>query len=150
VAAGRTHNLKFRITRGSNTYGSGQFPEKLIPFFVKQAKSNLPLPIYGDGMQTREWLNVDDHSRGIWLAATKGLNREIYNLGTGCHLTNIEIALKILNHLGLPNNLISHVTDRKGHDRRYSIDSSKARALLGFNPKQDFDLVLEEIIRNKN
>ncbi len=147
MAAGRTHKLKFKITRGSNTYGLGQFQEKLIPFFVKCAIEKKDLPLYGDGLQTREWLNVRDHAIGIWLAATKGNENQIYNLGSGFHLTNLEVAHKILSLLQLPTSRITHVPDRKGHDRRYSLDSEKATIELGFLPTLDFEAKLEEIVR---
>ncbi|ASY24517.1 dTDP-glucose 4,6-dehydratase [Candidatus Planktophila lacus] len=147
MAAGRTHKLKFKITRGSNTYGLGQFQEKLIPFFVKCAIAKKDLPLYGDGLQTREWLNVRDHANGIWLAATKGNDNQVYNLGSGYHLTNLDVAHRILDLLQLPSNQIVHVPDRKGHDRRYSLNSEKAFHELGFIPTLDFEKTLEEIVR---
>jgi dTDP-glucose 4,6-dehydratase len=147
LAASRTHKLKFKITRGSNTYGEAQFHEKLIPFFVKCAKENKNLPVYGDGLQTREWLNVRDHALGIWLAATIGQENQIYNLGSGFHLTNLEVAYKILAMLELPIDRIIHVSDRKGHDRRYSLNSNKAIKELGFKPTLDFEHSLEKIVR---
>ena len=146
MAAARTHKLKFKITRGSNTYGLGQFQEKLIPFFIKCAIEKKALPLYGDGLQTREWLNVQDHSIGIWLAATKGKDNQIYNLGSGFHLTNLDVAHKILKLLQLPSNQIAHVSDRKGHDRRYSLNSEKAFHELGFVPTLDFETTLEKIV----
>lgn len=146
-AARRTHKLNFKITRGSNTYGLGQFHEKLIPFFVKCAMEKKSLPLYGDGLQTREWLNVQDHALGIWLAATKGRDNQIYNLGSGYHLTNLGVAHKILNLLQLPIDQIVHVPDRKGHDRRYSLNSEKAFNELGFVPTLDFETRLEEIVK---
>lgn len=103
--------------------------------------------MYGDGLQTREWLNVRDHSIGIWLAATKGKANQIYNLGSGYHLTNLDIAHRILDLLQLPSNQIAHVLDRKGHDRRYSLNSEKAFHELGFVPTLDFQTTLEEIVR---
>ncbi len=146
-AAKRTHNLKFKITRGCNTYGAGQFHEKLIPFFIKCAREGKSLPVYGDGLQTREWLNMKDHALGIWLAATKGKENQIYNLGSGYHLTNLDVARRILQLLKLPSNQIAHVVDRKGHDRRYSISSEKAFSELGFRPTLDFEVTLEKIVR---
>ena len=146
-AARRTHKLNFKITRGSNTYGLGQFHEKLIPFFVKCAMEKKSLPLYGDGLQTREWLNVQDHALGIWLAATKGRDNQIYNLGSGYHLTNLAVAHKILNLLQLPIDQIVYVPDRKGHDRRYSLNSEKAFNELGFVPTLDFETKLEEIVK---
>lgn len=145
-AAKRTHNLKFKITRGSNTYGPGQYHEKLIPFFIKCAQEGKSLPVYGDGLQTREWLNVKDHALGIWLAATKGGENQVYNLGSGHHLTNLDVARKILSLLNLPADRITHVPDRKGHDRRYSISFGKAHRDLNFSPKLDFDFTLGEIV----
>ncbi len=150
MSARRTYGVKTRITRGSNTYGEGQFPEKLIPFFIKRALEGKSLPLYGDGKQTREWLQVQDHAKGIWLAALKGKPGDVFNLGSGVHLTNLDVAEKILTQLNLPLDRVSYVEDRKGHDRRYSVDSSKAKASLGFNPDVYFDDYLKRLIRNSS
>lgn len=148
MSAKRTYGVKTRITRGSNTYGEGQFPEKIIPFFVQRALEGKSLPLYGDGKQTREWLHVQDHAKGIWLAALKGKSGDVFNLGSGVHLTNLDVAQKILTELSLPLDRISFVEDRKGHDRRYSVNSSKAKMSLGFDPDVYFDDNLKRLIRN--
>jgi dTDP-glucose 4,6-dehydratase len=150
MAAKRTYGISTRITRGSNTYGEGQFPEKIIPFFVQRALEGKPLPLYGDGSQTREWLHVNDHAIGIWLAAIMGKSGDVFNLGSGVHLTNLEVAQTILRLMSLPSDLITFVEDRKGHDRRYSVNSSRAKETLGFNPDLDFEKNLAKLIRNSS
>jgi dTDP-glucose 4,6-dehydratase len=150
MSAKRTYGVKTRITRGSNTYGEGQFPEKIIPFFIQRALEGKSLPLYGDGNQTREWLQVQDHAKGIWLAALKGKSGDVFNLGSGVHLTNLEVAQKILTQLNLPLDRISFVEDRKGHDRRYAVNSSKAKLALGFDPDINFDENLKWLIRNSS
>ena len=150
MSAKRTYGVKTRITRGSNTYGEGQFPEKIIPFFVQRALEGKSLPLYGDGKQTREWLHVQDHAKGIWLAALKGKSGDVFNLGSGVHLTNLDVAQKILTELSLPLDRISFFEDRKGHDRRYSVNSSKAKMSLGFDPDVYFDDNLKRLIRNSS
>jgi dTDP-glucose 4,6-dehydratase len=150
MSAKRTYGIRTRITRGSNTYGEGQFPEKIIPFFVQCALEGKTLPLYGDGSQTREWLHVTDHAKGIWLAAIIGKPGDVFNLGSGLHLTNLEVAQTILKLMNLPAELISFVEDRKGHDRRYSINSSKAKQRLGFNADVNFEENLARLIRNSS
>lgn len=132
VAAARTYDIEYRITRGCNTYGPSQFPEKFIPLVIKKIRESQPIPVYGDGKQSREWIFVEDHCRGIWLAATKGSKNSIYNIGSSIEHTNLEI-VEILIKLLKPKTFeVQHVVDRLGHDRRYSIDSSKAKQDLGF------------------
>jgi dTDP-glucose 4,6-dehydratase len=124
-----TYGLYTTVTRGSNTYGPYQYPEKVMPFFITEALEDKPLPVYGDGMQVRDWLHVDDHARGIDLVLHKGASGEIYNLGGENEQHNIDVTRLILKHLGKPETLIRYVTDRPGHDRRYSIGCEKLRAL---------------------
>jgi dTDP-glucose 4,6-dehydratase len=150
MSAKRTYGVRTRITRGSNTYGEGQFPEKIIPFFVQRALEGKALPLYGDGNQTREWLHVSDHAKGIWLAAIMGKSGDVFNLGSGLHLTNLEVAQTILKLMNLSTNLITFVDDRKGHDRRYSVNSSKAKQHLGFNPDVNFEENLARLIRHSS
>ena len=134
------------VTRGSNTFGPYHYPEKLIPLFVTNAIDDLPLPVYGDGKQVREWMYVLDHAKGIDLALHSGTPGEVYNVGSGVHRYNIDVTKLILQYLGKPESLIRYVTDRPGHDRRYSMDCSKLKT-LGFAPDEDFEKRLEETVR---
>ena len=132
-AAGKTHGLRAVVTRCSNNYGPFQFPEKFLPLMITNAVADQPLPVYGDGMQVRDWLHVDDHNRAILLAAEKGTPGAVYNIGgADGERTNLSMLRAILAHVGKPETLIRHVEDRKGHDRRYAIDSSRTRAELGW------------------
>jgi dTDP-glucose 4,6-dehydratase len=124
----RTHGVNASITRGANTYGPHQYPEKFLPLFVTNALDGEPLPVYGDGRQRREWLHVDDHCAAIELALTDGRPGEVYNVG-GDERENLEMVRRILDLTGADESLVRHVTDRPGHDRRYSIDDSKLRGL---------------------
>jgi dTDP-glucose 4,6-dehydratase len=133
-----SHDMPVVITRGSNTFGPYQYPEKLIPVFVTNAIDDAQLPLYGDGMQKRDWLYVDDHCCGVLLAGESGEPGEAYNVGGGNERTNFEITHKVLELLGKPESLIKHVADRPGHDRRYALDSSKIKA-LGWEPSITFD-----------
>jgi dTDP-glucose 4,6-dehydratase len=133
-----TYGLPVVITRGSNTYGPYQHPEKLIPLFVTNAIDDKELPLYGDGKQVRDWLHVMDHCSGIDLVLHKAPAGEVYNIGGGNEQTNIEITNLILKYLDKPASLIKHVADRPGHDRRYSIETTKLHA-LGWSPKQPFE-----------
>lgn len=142
----QTYGLPIVITRGSNTYGSHQYPEKLIPLFVTNALEDKPLPVYGDGHQVRDWLHVMDHVAGIATVLLKGEPGQAYNVGGDNERLNIEITKMILKTLGKPESLIRYVTDRPGHDRRYALDTSKLRA-LGWQPKMDFETALPEVIR---
>jgi dTDP-glucose 4,6-dehydratase len=135
------------ITRGSNTYGPYQYPEKLIPLFVTNALEGGKLPLYGDGLNVRDWLHVDDHADGIAAALLHGEPGEVYNIGGGNERTNREITTIILDELGLAwDATVEPVTDRPGHDRRYSIACDKAREKLGWQPKVDFEQGLRETI----
>ena len=130
----RTYGLDAVITRGSNTYGPNQYPEKLLPLFVTNALDGEPLPLYGEGDQTRDWLHVEDHCAGIELALRRGVAGEVYNLGGGEEATNRAITSLVLEHTGADESLVRRVEDRPGHDRRYSLDTTKAREQLGWEP----------------
>jgi dTDP-glucose 4,6-dehydratase len=133
-----TYGLPVIVTRASNNYGPFQFPEKLIPLFVTHALDELPLPLYGDGLNVRDWLHVDDHCRAVELLLTRGEDGETFNIGGGNEVPNLELTRRILALLGKPESLIRRVTDRPGHDRRYSLDCSRLRA-LGWSPQVAFD-----------
>ena len=140
-----TYGAPVLITRASNNFGPYQYPEKLIPLFVTNALEDKPLPVYGDGKQVRDWLFVDDHCRAISLLLEKGKPGEVYNIGGGNERTNMDITRRILRLLGKPESLIQHVQDRPAHDRRYSLEFSKMRA-LGYAPSSDFDALLESTV----
>ena len=142
----KTHGMDIRITRCSNNYGRNQFPEKLIPLFVTNLIDNKKVPIYGSGLNIRDWLHVDDHCLGIFLALTKGKAGEIYNIGGGTELTNIDLTKKILGLMGRDESSISYVEDRKGHDVRYSVDISKISRELGYVPQKNWEIGLKETI----
>ncbi len=133
-----TFKLPVVVTRGSNSYGPYQYPEKVIPLFVSNALLDEKLPLYGDGRQIRNWIYVDDHARGILHALKKGKPGQVYNISSVTEMENIDLTKRILRVLGKPQTLIRRVTDRQGHDRRYAIDSSKLRA-LGWKEKHPFD-----------
>jgi dTDP-glucose 4,6-dehydratase len=141
----RTYGVDASISRGSNTYGPNQYPEKLVPLFVTNALDRLPLPLYGDGRQTRDWLHVDDHCAAIELMLRDGEAGEAYNVGGGRELENVEVARRIVGLTGADPALIRHVDDRPGHDRRYSLDSSKLAA-LGWTAQRDFEDGLAETV----
>ncbi|NUL81102.1 MAG: dTDP-glucose 4,6-dehydratase [Armatimonadetes bacterium] len=141
-----TYDLPAIVTRGSNTFGPRQYPEKVLPLFVSNAIEGKPLPLYGDGRQRRDWLYVDDHCSGILTAWQKGKPGEAYNIGGGNERENIEIARRLLTVLGKPESLIKSVADRPGHDRRYALNSDKLKA-LGWAPKADFESAFEETVR---
>ena len=134
----RTFGVHACITRGSNTYGPNQYPEKLIPLFVTNALESKPLPLYGDGRQIRDWLFVEDHCAGIEAVLRAGKPGEIYNIGGGHEVENIEIANSIIELTGAAPELLQYVEDRPGHDRRYSLDCSKAGSELGWQPAVPF------------
>ncbi|HGY55494.1 MAG TPA: dTDP-glucose 4,6-dehydratase [Caldithrix abyssi] len=140
-----TYGLPVMITRSSNNYGPYQYPEKLIPLFVTNALDNQPLPLYGDGKNIRDWIHVEDNCAALDVVLHKGETGHIYNIGGGNERENIFITHKILEYLGKPKSLIKPVQDRLGHDRCYSVDTSKVRA-LGWQPKYDFDKGLEQTI----
>jgi len=142
----RTFGVNASITRGSNTYGPNQYPEKLIPLFVTNALDGEPLPVYGDGKQIRDWLYVEDHCSGIELVLREGKPGEAYNVGGGNEHENIEVIELILELTGADRSLLRHVEDRPGHDRRYAIDCSKAERELGWTPKVTFDAGLRETV----
>jgi dTDP-glucose 4,6-dehydratase len=142
-AAVNTYKLDAVITRCSNNFGHYQFPEKLIPLMITNAIEDKPLPIYGDGMQIRDWIYVLDHCAGIDMALRKGRAGQIYNFGGTKDIPNIEIVRHILRLLNKPESLITYVADRPGHDRRYAIDSSKAFKELGWQPAYSFELALK-------
>jgi dTDP-glucose 4,6-dehydratase len=141
-----TYGLNAVATRGSNTFGPYQYPEKLLPLFITNAIDNEPLPLYGDGRQVRDWLYVDDHCAGIDLVLQHGEPGEVYNLGGDNERHNIDVIRQMLAVLGRPESLIRFVTDRPGHDRRYALDSGKIRA-LGWRPGVSFDEGLERTVR---
>ena len=132
-----TFGVPVLITRASNNYGPQQFPEKIIPLFVTNALDGLPLPLYGDGLNERDWLHVSDHCRAIDLLIERGVPGEVYNIGGGNGIRNIDLTNRILALTGRPASLIKPVADRPGHDRRYSLDTSKLRA-IGWEPKVEF------------
>jgi dTDP-glucose 4,6-dehydratase len=140
-----TYGMPVIVTRGANTYGSHQYPEKMIPLFVTNALDDAPLPLYGDGLNVRDWLSVQDHCEAIDLVLRRGVPGEVYNISAACEKPNIEVARLILEILGKGDDLITYVRDRPGHDRRYSIDSTKLRA-LGWQPEVDFEAGLEETV----
>jgi dTDP-glucose 4,6-dehydratase len=146
LAYHRTHGLPAVITRCSNNYGSYQFPEKLIPVLITNAMEDRPLPIYGDGLNVREWIFADEHSRAVLLALESGTPGEVYNIGSGHEKTNLEVVREILRLMGKPESLIQFVKDRPGHDRRYSIDCSKIRSEWNWSSKVDFASGLAETI----
>jgi dTDP-glucose 4,6-dehydratase len=138
-AFGHTFGLPYTITRCSNNYGAYQFPEKLIPLMINNALSGQALPVYGDGMNIRDWLYVYDHCTAIWKVLTEGKNGEIYNVG-GCNeKANIEVVKIILKTLDKPESLITYVKDRPGHDQRYAIDAGKIMKELGWKPSVTFE-----------
>jgi dTDP-glucose 4,6-dehydratase len=135
LAAVRTYGVDASITRGSNTYGPNQYPEKIIPLFITNALDAEPLPLYGDGRQTRDWLHVDDHCAAIELVLQEGEAGEIYNVGGGEEVENHDLTARILELTGADASLVRHVEDRPGHDRRYSLDTSKLRT-IGWAPQR--------------
>ncbi len=146
IAYYKTWGVPVMITRGSNTFGPYQYPEKIIPLFITNAIDDQPLPLYGDGLNVRDWLYVLDHCEAIDLVLHEGKPGEIYNIGAGNELTNLELTRRILKHLNKPESLIRFVEDRPGHDRRYSLDCTKIRS-LGWSPRYDFDQALAETVR---
>jgi dTDP-glucose 4,6-dehydratase len=142
----KTHGMDIRITRCSNNYGRNQFPEKVIPLFVTNLIDNKKVPLYGSGLNVRDWLHVDDHCRGIHLALTKGKAGEVYNIGGGTELNNLELTDKILYIMGKGQESIEYVEDRKGHDLRYSVDITKISNELGYKPQVDWEVGLKETI----
>jgi dTDP-glucose 4,6-dehydratase len=141
-----THHLPITISNCSNNYGPYHFPEKLIPLMITNALRDIPLPVYGDGKNVRDWIHVEDHCAGIEAVLMKGGVGETYCLGGNAERANIDVVKQILKSLGKDESLIKYVEDRKGHDRRYAIDSSKAKRELGWEPKKTFEQGLDETI----
>jgi dTDP-glucose 4,6-dehydratase len=146
-AYARTHGMDVRITRCSNNYGPYQYPEKVIPLFVTNLLDGLPVPLYGDGLNVRDWLHADDHCHGIALVLERGRAGEIYNIGGGTELTNTELTSLLLEATGADWSSVRPVTDRKAHDRRYSVDWTKIRTELGYRPETDFRQGLADTVR---
>ena len=146
LAYHRTHGLDVVITRCSNNYGPFQFPEKLIPLMVSNAVAGEPLPVYGDGLNVRDWIHVVDHCRGLDLALSKGRAGEVYNFGGDAERTNLQVVGAIIAHTGADPGLVTFVEDRLGHDRRYAVDSSKAKDELGWEVTVGFEEGLAETI----
>jgi dTDP-glucose 4,6-dehydratase len=138
--------LDVRVTRCSNNYGPRQFPEKAIPLFITNLFDGRKIPLYGDGGNVREWLHVDDHCRGIQLVLEKGSAGEIYNIGGGTELTNTELVARLLIAMDAGWDMVEHVADRRGHDRRYSLDTTKIEG-LGYRPEIDFEDGLVAVVR---
>ncbi len=141
-----TYGLHTTITRGTNNIGPYQYPEKVVPLFTTNALEDQPLPVYGDGLQERDYQWVGDHCEAIDLVLRRGLPGEVYNVGTGTSITNLAMVQILLDSLGKPRSLIRHVADRPGHDRRYSIDNAKVRA-LGWEPKHSPEEAIRQTVR---
>ena len=140
-----TYGVPVIITRASNNYGANQFPEKVIPLFITNAIDDVPVPLYGDGLNERDWLHVADHCHAVDLLIDHGASGEVYNVGGGNHVRNIDLTRRILELAGKPESLIRPVADRPGHDRRYSLDTSKLQA-LGWSPRMSFETGLRETV----
>jgi dTDP-glucose 4,6-dehydratase len=146
LAYHRTHGLDVRVTRCSNNYGHHHFPEKVIPLFITNLLDGLTVPLYGDGLNVRDWLHIDDHVQGIELVRRGGRAGEIYNIGGGTELTNRELTERLLAACGASWDSVVYVDDRKGHDRRYSVDCTKIRTELGYTPRTSFEAGLVETV----
>jgi dTDP-glucose 4,6-dehydratase len=133
-----TYKVPVIVTRASNNYGANQFPEKIIPLFITNLIDDIPVPLYGDGQNERDWLHVDDHCRGVDLLIEKGIAGEVYNIGGGNQVKNVDLTHRILELVGKPTSLIKPVADRPGHDRRYSLDTGKLES-LGWKPLEQFE-----------
>jgi len=140
-----TYDVPVVITRASNNYGPNQFPEKIIPLFVTNALDDIPVPLYGDGLNERDWLHVSDHCRAIDVAIERGTSGEVYNIGGGNSVRNADLTRRILQLLDKPESLVKRVQDRPGHDRRYSLDTGKLQG-LGWKPAIDFERGLADTI----
>jgi dTDP-glucose 4,6-dehydratase len=147
LAYARTFDMPVTVSRCSNNYGPYQFPEKLIPLMIANALRDLPLPVYGDGLNVRDWIHVEDHARALLAAFETGADGETYNFGASSERHNIQIVEQVLELLGKPRSLIKYVKDRPGHDRRYAIDASKAKAKLGWAPRRRFEDALAATVR---
>jgi dTDP-glucose 4,6-dehydratase len=147
-AYGETYRLPVLTTRCSNNYGPYQFPEKLIPLMLTRAMADHDLPVYGDGLNVRDWLHVTDHCAALWAVLTRGtLDDRVYNIGGDAEHTNLDVVHRLLSLLGKPPALIRHVVDRKGHDRRYAMNSARLRARTGWKPAYTFEAGLAETVR---
>jgi len=133
-----TYQVPVIVTRASNNYGPNQFPEKIIPLFITNLIDDIPVPLYGDGQNVRDWLHVDDHCRAVDLLIDQGTPGEVYNIGGGNHVKNVDLTHRILALVGKPDSLIKPVADRPGHDRRYSLDTAKLQS-LGWRPRESFE-----------
>jgi dTDP-glucose 4,6-dehydratase len=142
----KTYGLNVKVTRCTNNYGPFQFPEKIIPLFVTRILSGQKVPVYGDGRNIREWIHVDDHCRGVHLAALYGSPGEVYNIGGGTELSNLDLTQKILNRLNKNESSVEYVKDRPGHDFRYSVSYEKITATLGYHPEISFDSGIQTTI----
>jgi dTDP-glucose 4,6-dehydratase len=142
----KTYGMDVRITRCSNNYGPNQFPEKMIPLFVTNLIDDLPVPLYGTGSNVRDWLHVTDHCRGIEAIIADGEPGEIYNIGGGTELTNLELTHKVLEIMGKDDSYIRHVEDRQGHDLRYSVSIEKIQNATSYSPMTDFENGLVETV----
>jgi len=142
----KTYGIPVNITRCSNNFGPYQYPEKFIPVIINSALNNMPIPVYGDGSNIREWIYVIDHCSGILTVLEKGKNGEIYNIGTNNEYRNIELVKLILEIMGKPESLIKFVKDRPAHDKRYALDSTKIRKELNWKPEYSFRSGLEQTI----
>jgi len=146
-AAVHTHDLPAVVTRCSNNYGPFQFPEKLIPLMIVNALEGRPLPVYGDGLQVRDWLHVEDHCAALWTVFERGRPGSVYNIGGNNEQTNLDVVRAILRELGRGEDLIRYVKDRPGHDRRYAIDARRIRDELGWEPSRRFEEALPDTVR---
>jgi dTDP-glucose 4,6-dehydratase len=140
-----TYGVPVIVTRASNNYGAFQFPEKVIPLFITNAVDNIPVPLYGAGLNIRDWLHVNDHCRGIDVAIERGTPGEVYNIGGGNEVRNVDLTHTLLRLADRPDSLIKHVQDRQGHDLRYSLDTAKLRS-LGWQPQVPFDAGLKDTV----
>jgi dTDP-glucose 4,6-dehydratase len=146
-SAVRTYGFPAIITRCTNNYGPFQFPEKFIPLMISQALASQPLPVYGDGRNVRDWIHVSDHCRALDLILRQGTDGEVYNIGGGCELENVVVVRTVLQTLGCPETLLTYVSDRLAHDRRYALDCGKLAKALGWQPMREFAEGLAETIR---
>jgi dTDP-glucose 4,6-dehydratase len=146
LAAYKTFGQDVVVTRCSNNYGPYQFPEKLVPLMILRALADQPLPVYGDGLNVRDWIHVEDHCAAVFDVLMQGRAGEVYHVGADTERRNLDLVRSILSHLGKSENLIQFVPDRPGHDRRYAIDSTKLRAEIGWKPLHDFEEGLSETI----
>ena len=146
MAYAQTYGLPVNLSRCTNNYGPGQYPEKLIPLIIEKALRHEPLPLYGDGLHLRDWIHVSDHCRALDAILHDGLPGELYNISGGCERTNLEVVRQILKLLDRPQELIRYVADRPGHDRRYAVDDSKIRQSLRWSPLTPFEQGLQETV----